>query len=69
MVPKPVPGQLEKKSEEETVDDDTHYHAVQRQLSVNFELIGGRHAFAGVQEHVRELAIKKRMTMKNILQD
>lgn len=40
------------------MDDDTHDHAVQRQLSVNFELVGGRHAFAGVQEHVGELSNK-----------
>lgn len=47
------------------MDDDTHDHAVQRQLSVNFELVGGRHAFAGVQEHVGELSTKTR-TAENI---
>lgn len=30
----------------------THDHAVEGQLAVHFELVCGRHPFAGVQEHV-----------------
>lgn len=33
----------------------THYHAMKGQLAVHFELIGGGHTFACVEEHVREL--------------
>lgn len=52
--------------EYQAVDDDTHNHAVQWQLSVNFELVGGRHAFAGVEEHVRELSTQQRKAVNII---
>lgn len=36
---------------------------MQRQLAVNFELVGGRHAFAGVEQHVGELSTQQRKTV------
>lgn len=39
-------------SERQDQSEDTHNHPVQGQLAVHLELIGGRHTFAGVEEHV-----------------
>lgn len=39
-------------SERQDQSEDTHNHALQGQLAVHLELIGGRHTFAGIEEHV-----------------
>lgn len=44
----------------------THDHAVKRQLSVHFELIGRCNTFACVEEHVRELKREQEQYRKEL---